>query len=41
MFAPPVTVAAEAADEALDAAHERLATTLAACERRCLELLCR
>jgi lysophospholipid acyltransferase (LPLAT)-like uncharacterized protein len=39
VFAPPVTVAAEAADEALDAANERLITTLATCERRCLELL--
>jgi lysophospholipid acyltransferase (LPLAT)-like uncharacterized protein len=40
-FAPPVQVAREATDEALGGATDALELALAACERRCQELLCR
>jgi lysophospholipid acyltransferase (LPLAT)-like uncharacterized protein len=40
VFAAPVTVERDATDEALEAANRRLTEALAACERRCLELVC-
>jgi lysophospholipid acyltransferase (LPLAT)-like uncharacterized protein len=40
-FAPPIQVASGAPDAALDAARRHLEQSLAACERRCAELLCR
>jgi lysophospholipid acyltransferase (LPLAT)-like uncharacterized protein len=40
-FAPPIQIASDTSDEALAQANARLEAALAACERRCRELLCR
>lgn len=40
-FAPPVSVPAEADDTAVAAANRDLEHALAACESRCMELICR
>jgi len=40
-FAPPIQIASDSGDAALDEANQRLEAALAACERRCMELVCR
>jgi lysophospholipid acyltransferase (LPLAT)-like uncharacterized protein len=40
-FAPPIQIASAASDESLDAVNRQLEQSLAECERRCAELLCR
>jgi lysophospholipid acyltransferase (LPLAT)-like uncharacterized protein len=40
-FAPPVTIASDASEDALDSVNRHLEGALAACERRCTELLWR
>ncbi len=40
-FAPPISVARDASDEQVRDINRRLEQSLAACEHRCAELLCR
>jgi lysophospholipid acyltransferase (LPLAT)-like uncharacterized protein len=40
-FAPPIQVAAKAGDAVLDDVRRQLEQSLAGCEHRCAEMLCR
>ena len=40
-FAPPIQIASTASDDALEEVNRHLEQSLAECERRCAELLCR
>jgi lysophospholipid acyltransferase (LPLAT)-like uncharacterized protein len=41
VFAPPIQIASTATDDSLDHVNRHLEASLAECERRCMELICR